>query len=66
MNQNNRHKTNHPETGAKFETGMDYYVPIGVILVELDSSNGNARIETKNFTENKINNLMDNLGEIKE
>jgi hypothetical protein len=60
MNQNNRDKT-----GVKFETGMDFYVPMGVILVELDSSNGNARIETKNL-ENEVNNLMDNLGEITE
>lgn len=65
MNQYNQHKTNRPETG-KLERGMDFYVPLGVILVELDSSNGNATIETKNFTENEVNNLIDTLGEIKE
>ena len=65
MNQSNQNKKNCPETG-KFETGMDFYVPIGVILVELDSSNVNARIEAKNFTEIEVNNLMDKMGEIME
>jgi hypothetical protein len=65
MNRNSQNKTNRPETG-KFETGTDFYVPIGVILVELDFSNGNARIETKNFTENEVNTLIDTLGEIME
>ena len=60
MNQNNQNKTNCPETG-KFET-MDFYVPLGVILVELDSSNGDTRIETRDFTENEVN----NWGEITE
>ena len=66
MNQNNRDKINHHETGPRFETGMDFYIPIGVILVELDSSNDSTRIETKNITENAVNNLMATLGEITE
>lgn len=46
---------------------MDFYIPVGVILVELDSSNGDARVETENLgAENEVNNLIDILGEIKE
>lgn len=58
MNQYNQNKTNCRETG-KLETGIDFYVPLGVILVELDTSNGNTSIETKNFSENEVNNLID-------
>jgi hypothetical protein len=47
MNQYNQNKTN-PETQAKFERGMNFYVPIDVILVELDSSSDNMRIDFSN------------------
>lgn len=65
MNQYNQNRINCPERG-KFEKGMDFYVPIGVILVELDSFNGNAKIETKNFVEYEVNNVIDILDEIME
>jgi hypothetical protein len=62
MNQFNKNKTNCRETG-KFETGMDFYVPIGVILVELNPSNDSTKIETKYFmTKNQVIDLME--GEI--
>lgn len=39
MNQYNQNKTNRSEIRAKFDTRMDFYIPVGVILVELDLSN---------------------------
>jgi hypothetical protein len=36
MNQFNQNKTNRKETWAKIEKVMDFYVPVGVILIELE------------------------------
>lgn len=39
MNRYNQNKMNHPEIWTKFDARMDFYLPLGVILVELDPSN---------------------------
>jgi hypothetical protein len=44
MNQNNQKKINNPES----EKEMDFYVPVGVILVELEDRS--ARMGSKEFT----------------
>ena len=36
MNQFNQNKTNRKETWAKIEKVMDFYVPVGVVLIELE------------------------------
>jgi hypothetical protein len=55
MNQYNQNKTNRPETRARFETGMDFYVSVGVILIELeDCSDYATEIESGSPLDNEV------------
>jgi hypothetical protein len=63
---NNQKQNKSPGIRGKVRNRMDFYVPVGFILVELDSSNDDGRIETRNSTENEVSNLIDTLGEITE
>lgn len=60
MNQyNQKNKTNGPRTGPEFKKEMDFYVPVGAILVELkDCSDEATGIEFKQLRNDKINSAI--------
>jgi hypothetical protein len=55
MNQFNQNKTSRKEAWTKFEIGTDFYIPVGVVLIELDSSNHITEAEDRLLSGEKGN-----------